>query len=208
MASVAGVWNLDFFRLAYDPFCLHPNMTTLQAQSLDYAIVSYPLFLIMLTYVMVNLHDRHFKPLVWVWKPSRWLLKHFKRQWDVQTSLIDVFASFIYLSTSRLITASLSLLVPTYVYCFHDETATHLVRKYYLIKAPTVEYFGREHLPFALLALTLLLLLVVLPMLLLFLYPLRCFQCLLNRLHLNSLAPPQLLCPLHYISTIQKQAPQ
>ena len=183
---MAGIWNLDFFRLAYDPFCLHPNMTTLHALSLDFAIVLYPLFLIVLTYVMVNLHDHDFKPLVWVWKPFRCLLKHFKQQWDVRTSLIDVFASFIFLSTSRLITACDSLLLPTYVYSFHNETATHPIKKYYLLSAPTVKYFGWEHLPFALLALTLLLLLVVLPMLLLFLYPLRCFQRLLNRLHLNS----------------------
>ena len=132
---------------------------------------------------MVNLHDYNFKPVVWVWKPFRWLLKHFKQQWDVRTSLIDVFASFIFLSTSRIISASVSLLVPTHVYLFSDEC---LAKKYYLLSAPTVEYFGGEHLPFALLALTLLLLLVVLPMLLLFLYPLRCFQRLLNRLHLNS----------------------
>ena len=177
--SVAGIWNLDFFRLAYDPFCLHPNMTTLHALSLDFAIVLYPLFLIVLTYVMVNLHDHDFKPLVWVWKPFRCLLKHFKQQWDVRTSLIDVFASFIFLSTSRLITACDSLLLPTYVYSFHNETATHPIKKYYLLSAPTVKYFGWEHLPFALLALTLLLLLVVLPMLLLFLYPLRCFQLFL-----------------------------
>ena len=181
--SVAGVWNLNFFRLAYDPFCLHPNMTTLQAVALDYAIVLYPLFLIVLTYVMVNLHDRHFKLVVWVWKPFRWLLKHFKQQWNVRTSLIDTFASFIFLSTTRLVTASTSLLVPTYVYFFNDK---FLFKKYYLHSTPTMEYFGGEHLPFALLALTLLLLLVVLPMLLLFLYPLRCFQRLLNRLHLNS----------------------
>ena len=43
-----------------------------------------------------------------------------------------------------------------------------------------------EHLPFAVLALTVVVLLVVLPMFLLFLYPLCCFQRLLNRLHLNS----------------------
>ena len=182
LASVAGIWNLDFFRLAYDPFCLHPNMTTLHALAMDYAIVLYPLFLIVLTYVMVRLHDYDFKPVVWVWKPFRWLLKHFKQQWNVRTSLIDVFASFIFLSTSHLVTASVSLLVPTYVYVF----SKHLTKKLYLLSAPTVEYFGWEHLPFALLALTLLLLLVVLPMLLLFLYPLRCFQHLLNRLHLNS----------------------
>ena len=183
LASVAGIWNLDFFRLAYDPFCLHPNMTTLHAVALDYATVLYPLFLIVLTYVMVRLHDRDFKPLVWVWKPFRWLLKHFKQQWNVRTSLIDVFASFIFLSTSHLVTVSFSLLVPTYVYFFQNKC---LVKKYYLLSALTVEYFSREHLPFALLALTLLLLLVVLPILLLFLYPLRCFQRLLNRLHLNS----------------------
>ena len=186
VTSVAGIWNLDFFRLAYDPFCLHPNMTTLHALALDYAIVFYPLLLIMFTYAMVNLHDHHFKPVVWVWKPFKWLLKHIKQQWDVRTSLIDVFASFIFLSTSHLVTTSISLLVPTYVYFSHDKSATHPIKKYYLLSAPTVEYFGWEHLPFALLALTLLLLLVVLPMLLLFLYPLRCFQHLLNRLHLNS----------------------
>ena len=186
VTSVTGVWNLDFCRLAYDPFCLHPNMTTLQVLALDYAIVLYPLFLIVLTYVMVNLHDHHFKPVVWVWKPFRWLLKHFKQQWNVRTSLIDVFASFIFLSTSHIVTTSGSLLVPTYVYFSHNDSATHTIKKYYLLRAPTVEYFGGEHLPFALLALTLLLLLVVLPMLLLFLYPLRCFQHLLNRLHLNS----------------------
>ena len=184
--SVAGIWNLDFFRLAYDPFCLHPNMTTLEVLALDYAIAVYPLLLIVLTYAMVCLHDYNFMPVVWLWKPFRWLLKHFKQQWDVRTSLIDVFASFIFLSTSRLITASVSLLVPTYVYFSHNEFATHPTKKYYLLSSPTVEYFGWEHLPFALLALTLLLLLVVLPMLLLFLYPLRCFQRLLNRLQLNS----------------------
>ena len=186
LTSIAGIWSLDFFRLVYEPFCLHPNMTTLHVQALDYAIAVYPLLLIVLTYVIVGLHDNNFKPVVWLWKPFRWLLKHFKQQWDVRTSLIDVFASFIFLSTSRLLTASFNVLVPTYVYFFHNETATHPTMKHYLLNAPTVEYFGSEHLPFALLALTVLVLLVVLPMLLLFLYPLRCFQRLLNRLHLNS----------------------
>ena len=186
LTSIAGIWNLDFFRLVYEPFCLHPNMTILHVQALEYAIAVYPLLLIVLTYMMVSLHDNNFKPVVWLWKPFRWLLKHFKQQWNVRTSLIDVFASFIFLSTSRLLTASFNVLMPTYVYFYHNEIATHPTMKYYLANAPTVEYFGREHFPIALLALTVLVLLVVLPMLLLFLYPLRCFQRLLNRLHLNS----------------------
>ena len=30
LASIAGIWNLDFFRLVYEPFCLHPNITLAQ----------------------------------------------------------------------------------------------------------------------------------------------------------------------------------
>ena len=44
-----GFWNLDFFRFVYQPFYLHPNMTTLQVISLDHAIAVYPLLLILLT---------------------------------------------------------------------------------------------------------------------------------------------------------------
>ena len=31
--SFLGIWNLDFFRLVYEPFCLHPHMTVLQGLS-------------------------------------------------------------------------------------------------------------------------------------------------------------------------------
>ena len=37
-----SAWNLDFFRLAFPPLCLHPSITTLQVISLDYIIAMYP----------------------------------------------------------------------------------------------------------------------------------------------------------------------
>ena len=51
-----SIWNLDFFRTLYSPFCLHPNASTLQVLSLDYIIAAYPLALIILTYTLVRLH--------------------------------------------------------------------------------------------------------------------------------------------------------
>ena len=185
LSSMAGFWNLDFFRLAYHPFCLHPSLSTLQILSLDYAIAVYPLFLILLTYVMVKLHDRNFKPVVWAWKPFSCILRHFRRQWDVRTSLIDVFASFIFLSTSRLVLASFNFLVPTSIYTLPQNSSEYPTMKRYLLNAPTIEYFSLKHLPFALLAIVVLLLLDVLPMTLLFVYPFRWFQHLLNKLGLN-----------------------
>ena len=54
--SYVSIWSLDFFRLVYSPFCLHPSATTLQVLSLDYIIAAYPLVLIILTYILVTLH--------------------------------------------------------------------------------------------------------------------------------------------------------
>ena len=61
-------WNLDFFRLLYTPFCIHPDMTTLQVLALHYLVAVYPLFLIILTYTAVLLHDRY-SIVVKIWRP-------------------------------------------------------------------------------------------------------------------------------------------
>ena len=50
----------------------------------------------------------------------------------------------------------------------------------------TVEYFKHEHIRYGLLAVAVLLVFTFFPILLLCLYPLRCFQRFLNRYHLNS----------------------
>lgn len=47
-----SIWNLDVFRSLYAPFCIHPNMTTLQVLTLDYLVGIYPLCLIVLTYLV------------------------------------------------------------------------------------------------------------------------------------------------------------
>ena len=57
VSSLYGCWNLDFFRMFYPPFCLHPRMTTIQAFALDYVLAIYPLVLLGVIYVFVELHD-------------------------------------------------------------------------------------------------------------------------------------------------------
>ena len=68
--SFLSVWNLDFFRMLYPPFCLHPNTSTLQTLSLDYITAAYPLVLIILTYTLVTLHYYNCRLVVWLWRPS------------------------------------------------------------------------------------------------------------------------------------------
>ena len=68
-SAFLSIWNLDFFRLVYTPFCLNSYVTTLQVLSLDYIIAAYPLALIILTYTLVRLHYHNWRLVVWLWRP-------------------------------------------------------------------------------------------------------------------------------------------
>ena len=51
-----SIWNMDFLRLTYEPFCLHSNASALQILALDYVTAVYPLLLIVLIYLLVKLY--------------------------------------------------------------------------------------------------------------------------------------------------------
>ena len=174
--SLYSIWNLDFFRLVYSPFAVHPSISTLQVLALDYAVAAYPLFLIVATYILVELHDNNFRIIVWLWKPFHYCFDCYRRQWDVRTSLINTFATFFLLSYVKFLSVSFDLLIPVSLYNVMGETMSDR----YLYYDGTIEYFGKQHLPYAILAIVILTLVNLLPLLLLLLYPCQCFQKILN----------------------------
>ena len=175
VASFYGIWNLDFFRLVYSPFTLNPSISTLQILALDYAVAAYPLFLIVATYILIELHDNDFRIVVWLWKPFHYCFACYRRQWDIRTSLVDTFATFFLLSYVKFLSVSFDLLIPVYLYTVKGETIDK-----YLYYDGTIEYFGKQHLPYAILAIVVLILVNLLPVVLLLLYPCQCFQKFLN----------------------------
>ena len=177
LVSFYGIWNLDIVRLVYNPFCLQPHTNTLQVIALDYVIAVYPLLLIVLSYPLVTLYDRNVKIIVWLWKPFVPLFIRFRRQWNIRSSLVDAFATFLLLSYVKILSVSVDLLMPVLVY---DQNG-HRQPQLYLFNQGDVAFFGSHHLLYASLALFFLLIFTLLPMLLLFLYPRSCFQVCLNR---------------------------
>ena len=180
MSSLYGIWNLDFFRYVYKPFCLHPNMSILQMISLDYAIAVYPLLLIFLTYTLVSIYDR-FSVVQLLWKPITWIMVKINREFGVKRTLIKAFGTFILLSYVKVLNTSVDILMPVQVY-----NASGIVVGVYTYYNGSLEYFGREHLPYAFLAIFMFATLNLAPFLLLCLYPCRCFQSCLNCCRLNS----------------------
>ena len=181
--SYVSIWNLDFFRLVYPAFCLHPNATTLQVLSLDYIIAAYPLVLIILTYILVTLHYYNCRLVVCLWRPFLKCCIRFRRQCDIRNSLVDVFATFLLLSSVKFLSVSFAILTPSFVR--NMAWARQPTVLYY---DGSVEYFSKEHLPYAVLAIIVLLVFTLLPIVLLCLYPCRCFQRLSNVSHLKCQA--------------------
>ena len=173
--SLYGIWNLDFIRTFYDPFCLHPDMSPLLVLALDYIVAAYPLVLIVITYTLVELHDRNIRIVVLLWKPFHRCFSHFRRQWNIRTSLNDAFATFILLSCVKFFGITFDILAPTRLFNSYGDA----LDQYYLYYDPTVELFDKQHLPYGLIAVVILSLLVSL-LLLLCLYPCTCFQRCLN----------------------------
>ena len=173
--SIYGVWNLDFFRPFYSDLCL--GIGILPTLALDYAISVYPLLLMIVSYILIVLYDRNYRVVTIMWRPFRLLFSILRRNWDIKTSVIDSFATFIFLSNVRFLSVSFDLLIPVQVYHleFNNHTSTRAL--YY---AGNLEYFGEEHRPYAILAVVMLCVFVILPIAVLALYPFNFFQKFLN----------------------------
>ena len=179
LGTFYSIWNLDFFRTLYPPICLPLN--TLQLIALDYLVAAYPLLLLSFFYVLLMAYNRGYVPFVRLLKPCLWCAARLRQEWFIKNSIIDSFATFIVLSYIKFLNTSFDLLLPTYIYNEYGS----LVGTFLYINA-TIEFMGTTHIPYAVLAITVLLIGIFLPLLLILLYPMLWFQQCLNRCGLNK----------------------
>ena len=178
--TLYGIWNLDFLRLNVLPdVCI--NATPLHILILDYLVAIYPMLLIATAYIIVQLHDCGFRPLLYMWKPFHRFFARFRRQWGIQTTLMDAFVTFFFLSTTKLFSVSFSLLSYTLLYKSDGKQYS-----FNLFFDPNIKYFSREHLPYALLALGILIVFIVFPTSLMFCYRCKVYHKCLTKCHIRG----------------------
>jgi len=187
--NLASIWNLNIFHSLFDPFCLHPNLNALDVMALDYLLAIYPMFLVLLTAAAVFLHDRY-AIVVLLWSPMGKITKCIRKNWNIQGSLIQAFATFLVLSYVKIANISFQLLTPTVV---QNERGEY-VKKGYLFNAGNFEYFGSSHFPYGILAVFMLLGFNLLPIIILTLYPYSWFK---NFFFKNNLTIFTLLEPFY-----------
>ena len=100
----------------------------------------------------------------------------FRRQWNIRSYLVHAFATFIVLSYVKILNTSFELLRPSQ---FYDMHGNHILKAYWYYDG-RVDMTSKGYIPILVLALFMLLLFNVLPLVLLALYPFKCFQRFLD----------------------------
>ena len=161
--TIFAIWNLDFFRSWYGYICLYPDLNYQQVLLLEYAIGIYPLFIILLTFFLVKLHD-NFALVVCLQRPFHICLVSFRRQWNTQSYLVHALATFIVLSYVKILNTSHEYLIPSQLF---DVKRNHIHKAYWYYDG-RVDMTSKSYLPYLVLALFMLLFFNVLPLALLY----------------------------------------
>ena len=172
--SVYGIWNLDFFRVdVLPPVCF--DIIPLHTLALDYLVALYPMLLMGVAYIIVEVYSLGYRPLLYLWRPFHRFFARFRRTWGIQTSIMDAFVTFFVLSSTKLFTVSFAFLIGTRLFTSYGQYS------WYLYYDPSIKYFSTAHLPYVIIALSVLFFFVIFPLLLLLFYQFRmCRKCLIK----------------------------
>ena len=186
LVSFYGIWNLDFFRFIIPPFCVSPQIKPVHINFFYFISAIYPLCLIAMSWMAIYLYSRNFKPVVWLWNKLKQIFcncRCLSIDGDATKTIIDVFATFFLLSYAKFVFASLRTLY--YGRSLNLKNAS-LQETFHAYSDPSMQFFGNEHLPFAIIS-VLIFLLAVLPVpLILVLYPVRSIRTLFFKCPVGS----------------------
>lgn len=175
------IWNLTFYRIFYKNMCLHPDMRVVHVLALRLGLALYPLLLVMVAYVVIELKARNIRVVTWLWWLVCFNCVRWRRVLQAKTSVVDAFASCVLLSYTKLVQESMVYLAPSQVTDVHGKVVERV-----LAFDTAMTFFGSGHRPYVAVAIIMLLLAGVLPPVILTLYQFGGFQNFLDRLRLRG----------------------
>ena len=176
-----SIWNLDFNWLFGHPsLCLSKELRAIDVLALRYVSTFYPLVLLLISYVIIELQAMNVRPVLWMLKIVCFPCMRWRRVWKAKISILDAFATYVLLSYSKVMYVTILFLSRSKVSGHSQDSA-----KYVLSFDPTIQLYSKEHLPYLFLAIAVLLTYGLFPPLLLTFYQFKTCYSFLERLRLN-----------------------
>ena len=170
---LCGIWDLQSFKSVISPFCISSKLTGIDIQMLNLVSAIYPVLLVIITWILMELHARNYRIIQILWKPFS-IVNKLKITAVTSDAVIHAFATFILLSATTLSYAMVTINNRIHVYRSTDGA----LYKQVLYYDPTITLFSHKHVMYIVLAVVPFILLVLIPSLLLCVYPTRIYGCL------------------------------
>ena len=100
--TLSAVWSFDTLLFLAPPLCISQRMEEIYIPYLEFVATIYPFVLLLLTYGLMQLHTRNFRPVVVPWGVLSRVFVQFYRAWNPRSSMIQAFASLFFLSYAKL----------------------------------------------------------------------------------------------------------
>ena len=175
--TLCDFWNLRFFKHVVPSFCISDKLTGIHIQMLNLVATAYPIVLVIITCILMELHARNCRIIHILWKPFSIILNKTNTTAVTGDAVIQAFASFILLSASTLLYNTVAALKQTHVYQSSDCSLYRRV----VFSDPTVTWLSHRHLFYVVVVFVPFVLLFLIPSLLLCLYPTRLYSRYLSR---------------------------
>ena len=180
--TLYGVWNLEFLKNVLPPICLDDGLKTLHIIVIGYVKALYPMLLLCICYLCIQLYDRNFRLLHILWRPFRYCRRAVYRNSQPQTSIVDAFATLIILSYSKFMYVSFPLVTLTSVYEINsNSTAVDLIPYHYYFDPDEVLHHSMANVVYFILGVVVLVVFVGVPPIFLILFPLKAVQACLSK---------------------------
>ena len=178
--TLNAIWSFDPLCFVSPALCLSPQIEDIYIPYIDTLATLYPILLLMLTYVLIELHARDFRPIVTLWKPFHGTLVRLRNSWNPnKISLVQAFANLFYISYTKLL---FLVYFPFSSSTFMDENGNVLSKFKVTYIDQTVPYLHHKHIYLMAFSACVLIFIVIPPILILMMYSTRLCATLRNHI--------------------------
>ena len=166
-----AVWSFDTFLFVSPPLCFSEHIQEIYIPYLHTVAAVYPFLLLLITYAAIQLHTLDYKLVVGLWKLFHRTYVRFRRVWDPNASMIQAFATLLFLSYTKFIL----LIYYPFLLCSVENQKHHIVTRTTYID-PTIPMFNSKQLFLIALSAVIFIFIILPPILLLLIFPTRLFN--------------------------------
>ena len=171
LVTMSQFWCLQFFKAIIPPFCISEKLTGIHVHMLNLVPAIYPLVLVIISCILMELHARNYRIVGILWKPFKIILSKANVTTVTSDAVFHAFASFIFLANITVMFTTHQMIDFVTV-----RNSTGHFQKKVLYTDPEVEW--NTSIPYVLVAAVFFIFISLIPSHLLCIYPTRLYQYL------------------------------